>query len=423
MNVFARETSGASVNEKELNAEIETGVVTETEVATETEALQPALALGGLKLKTSSFQYTGKEICPSVVVMDENGQTVNQKYYEVTYKNNTKVGNASVSVSICDDYADLYHGKLSKTFKIVPSKPKILEITPQHSSFSVKWKKAEGGISGYQIAYSTGTKLDGTNVKRKKYSSSVQKADISKLKSGQKYNVWIRSYKIVNEKKFYSEWSKMKSVTTTKYLIAIDAGHQRYGNSAKEPNGPGSSTMKAKVTGGAQGCVTGQTEYELNLAVAKKLQKELKGRGYEVLMIRKSNDVNISNVERAQIANKAGADAFIRIHANGSDSASVNGAMTICQTSRNSYCKATYKQSKALSASVLDHVVSRTGCRRDKIWETDTMTGINWCQIPVTIIEMGYLSNPQEDRKLATDVYRQKIALGIADGIDEFLSK
>ena len=202
--------------------------------------------------------------------------------------------------------------------------------------------------------------------------------------------------------------------------MAVDAGHQSRANTQKEPNGPGSSEKKVKVTGGTQGKFTGQTEYELNLAVAKKLKTVLEKRGYKVLMIRESNDVNISNVERAQIANKKKADVFIRIHANGSDNSGANGAMTICQTSQNPYCKATYKKSRKLSDCVLNGIVKNTGCRKEGVWETDTMTGINWCQVPVTIVEMGYLSNQKEDRLLATDSYRKKMAVGIADGIDEY---
>ena len=205
-----------------------------------------------------------------------------------------------------------------------------------------------------------------------------------------------------------------------KKLIVIDAGHQAKANYDTEPVGPGAAEQKIKVSSGTQGVVTRLAEYQLNLLVAQKLQKILNDRGYETVMIRTTHDVNISNAERAQIANELCADAFIRIHANGSDDPKTNGILTICQTKTNPYNSNLHDASYLLSENVLSSMVEATGAKRLYVWETDTMSGINWCQIPVTIVEMGFMSNEAEDRNMATDAYQELLALGIANGIDRY---
>ena len=202
--------------------------------------------------------------------------------------------------------------------------------------------------------------------------------------------------------------------------IVIDPGHQTKGDTSKEPIGPGATETKYKVTTGATGTYTKQKESELVLKVSLKLEEKLKKQGYKVIMTRTTNNVNISNSERAKIANDANADAFIRIHADSYDNSSVNGISTLCQTSKNQYNGNLAEKSYKLSKALLDNMVQITGAKSRGVTRTDTMSGINWSKVPVSIIEMGFLSNEKEDKLLATSEYQEKIVAGIVNGINEF---
>lgn len=206
-------------------------------------------------------------------------------------------------------------------------------------------------------------------------------------------------------------------------LIAIDAGHQSHGNSDQEPVGPGSDETKAKVASGTSGSASGLKEYELTLEVSMKLKEELQSRGYQVYMIRETNDVDISNADRAQAAAGQGADILVRIHANGVDDSSVHGALTMAPSLDNPYVGSIAAKCQSLSRAVVDSFCAATGAANLGVQQTDNMSGINWSTIPVTIVEMGFMTNPEEDLLMASEDYQNKMAAGIADGIDSYFTQ
>jgi N-acetylmuramoyl-L-alanine amidase len=209
-------------------------------------------------------------------------------------------------------------------------------------------------------------------------------------------------------------------LTPAKKMIAIDAGHQSIGNNEKEPIGPGSSISKPKVSFGTQGVSSGVAEYELNLTIALKLKEELSNRGYDIFMIRETNDIDLSNKERAEMANESGSDIFIRIHADSSANADVTGTSTLYPSEDNPFVSNLSKDSFALSVFLVDAVCEETGSKNRGAIARDDMSGINWCTIPVSIIEMGFLSNQTEDTLMQTEEYQDKIVQGICDGIDSY---
>ncbi len=203
-------------------------------------------------------------------------------------------------------------------------------------------------------------------------------------------------------------------------VVVIDPGHQRRGDSTEEPNGPGASVMKARVTGGTSGAATHVAEYILNLDISLKLKTELENRGYTVYMTRSTHDVNISNMERAQYASSVGADIAVRIHANGSTNQSVNGAEVLVPSASNPYVSHLAAASQSLGKNIIDAYCATTGFRNRGVLANDTMTGLNWSGVPVAILELGYMSNPAEDQAMQDANMQNNMVQGIANGIDAY---
>lgn len=207
-----------------------------------------------------------------------------------------------------------------------------------------------------------------------------------------------------------------------KYVICIDPGHQIKGDMSQEPIGPGSSEMKFKVSYGTQGVATGIPEYEINLQAAKILRTYLQEMGFKVIMTRESHDVNITNSERAIFANENNADLVIRIHADGSNNPETSGMSLQIPAKNGTYTKKIYKESNRCAA-IMSSYFKNDGFKFNNIYERSDLTGFNWSEVPAVLVEMGFMSNAEEDQKLSQKGYQQKMMKSLANATQAYFKK
>jgi N-acetylmuramoyl-L-alanine amidase len=207
-------------------------------------------------------------------------------------------------------------------------------------------------------------------------------------------------------------------------VVVIDPGHDLRANLKTEPIGPGSSTRKIKDGGGTRGAVSGLTEAELNLAVALRARTLLERAGVMVLMTRtRTAGTSIGNIARARIANRAGAALFLRIHADGSDDPSARGTHTLYPALRQGWTDDVYGESKRAAGVVQRELVRALGFPDRGLQERSDFTGFNWTDVPVILVEMGFMTNRTDDRLLASAVYQQRAALGLCRGTLRYLGR
>lgn len=207
-------------------------------------------------------------------------------------------------------------------------------------------------------------------------------------------------------------------------VVVVDPGHDLRANSATEPIGPGSSTMKIKDGGGTHGVVSGDREADLNLAVSLRVRTLLERAGIDVVMTRtRTAGASMGNIARARIANRAHARLFLRIHADGSTDPSARGTHTLYPAYRRGWTDDVYAQSKRAAATVQRALRSSLGFPDRGLQERSDFTGFNWSNVPVILVEMGFMTNPTEDRLLATSTYRQRAAVGLCRGTLRFLGR
>lgn len=212
------------------------------------------------------------------------------------------------------------------------------------------------------------------------------------------------------------------SPQTRSCVVVIDPGHQAKADLTPEPVGPGSPESKEKATAGATGVATKRRECRVALDVSLSLKRKLEAAGVKVIMTRVSDDTNLSNIQRAQMANEAGADLFVRVHADAASKPSIRG-VSVMFPDGNPWVAPFAQASKRAASAVDAALVAATGAGNLGTSGRGDLSGFNWSKVPAILVEAGMLSNPEEDRLLATPGYQDKVATGIAGGILKYLGK
>jgi N-acetylmuramoyl-L-alanine amidase len=199
-------------------------------------------------------------------------------------------------------------------------------------------------------------------------------------------------------------------------LICLDPGHGTVPSvgAQTEPIGPGSSVMKIKDGGGAPG------EADVALRIALRTRTLLLARGYRVAMTRTAPGYGRGNIARAQFCNARHAALMVRIHADGSADTAIHGASTLFPALHRGWTDDIYARSLRAARLVQRAVVRATGARDLGTVQRSDLTGFNWANVPVVLVETGFMSNPAERARLESAAYENKVARGLVAGIAAF---
>ena len=205
-------------------------------------------------------------------------------------------------------------------------------------------------------------------------------------------------------------------------VVVVDPGHDRLANLRTEPIGPGSATRKILDGGGTHGVVTGIREADLTLAVSLRLRELLRRAGVRVVLTRtRTAGESMGNVARARIANGARAGLFLRVHADGAGSSDARGTHTLTPALRRGWTDDVYADSRRAARLLQAELVRALRFPDRGIQERLDYTGFNWADVPVILVELGFMTNPSEDRALARPAVRERAAVGLCRGTLRFL--
>lgn len=207
------------------------------------------------------------------------------------------------------------------------------------------------------------------------------------------------------------------------HKIALDPGQQRKQMTEQEPVGPGATATTAKMSYGATSTTTGKREYEWSMIFTKRLEAELLARGYEVVLTREEHDVTISNAERAQFVNESGAEIYLSIQADAASNLEAKGIYSQIPSKNNPYVGPLYNDCRRLAKAIQNNLIAATGTKDRGVQENDKVAAINYSNVPVAVLQLGFMSNVEEDTNLWTESYQDKMVQAICDAIDTYFSE
>ncbi len=181
-----------------------------------------------------------------------------------------------------------------------------------------------------------------------------------------------------------------------------------------EPIGPGAKVVKIKDGGGAPG------EADVALRIAFRTRTLLLARGYRVAMTRTAPGYTGGNIARAQFCNARHAALMVRIHADGSTNPGIHGVSTLFPALHRGWTDDIFARSLHAARLVQRAVVRATGATDLGTIQRSDLTGFNWANVPVVLVETGFLSNPAERARLESTGYEDKVARGLVAGIAAF---
>ena len=205
---------------------------------------------------------------------------------------------------------------------------------------------------------------------------------------------------------------RLKGVT-----VCIDPGHQRKTQVETVRRAPNIAESVTTTIGSASGMATGRKESIVTLEVGVLLRDLLLAEGATVVMTRDTQKTFVGMLERAYIPNEANADFVLRLHCN-SGNEWAQGIQIYCP-SDSSYAQevADLETYRAMGNTLLSAMKAATGKTRGGCTMNNSYVGNNWSMMPSFLVEMGYMSNQEEDYQLSSPVYQQWLAQGMVEGV------